>query len=104
MGGLESHARRRGRQVTNDLGEFLWTRWNSPIPQDVTVGLDGSHLRHLAVQVDADVNHVWASFLAVLRVARLSSRLTPGAEAPLLQDINWSGLTTLTNAAEAAKI
>src|SRR5260370_13369036 len=95
IGGFESHSRRRSRQVTNDLGEFLWTRPNSSIPEHFAVGLNCGHLRHLAVQVDADVNHVWASFLAVLRVARLSSRLTPGAEAPLLHDINWCALATV---------
>ena len=87
-GGFERHYRRQGRQVTNDLGELFWKRSNSPIPERFTVGLNCGHLRQLAVQVDTELNHVWASFLAVLRVARLSSRLTPVAEAPLLQDIN----------------
>jgi len=65
-GGLEGDLDRLRRQLTEDAQELVGLARDRAVEDRLPRRVDGSELRALAVQVDADVHHDWASFASLV--------------------------------------
>jgi hypothetical protein len=70
-------------EFAEDPQELCWSVADPSRHDDLTGGVQGDHLRALAVQVHPDVHHDRACVLSLAEGRTLGHALSTGAEAPL---------------------
>jgi hypothetical protein len=81
VGGFKGDLDRLGLELTEDAQELGRSVADPPRHEDLTGGIQGDHVRTLAVQVHPDVHHDRASFLSLAQRRTLRHALSTGAEA-----------------------
>jgi hypothetical protein len=88
VGGLEGDLQGLWAELPEDPQELPGIVVDPTVREELASGIERHHVRTLAVKVDSDVNHDWASFLSLAR-ADSTSALSTGAGGPLLHGIKW---------------